>query len=65
MIVNIEINFVGESIWLNYWDNRNGDDVVCEVVGGELFTDTGRHNVPTKITLQQFVDAVRKRAGDP
>lgn len=34
---NLELNFVDERIFLNFWDSLYGNDVACQVIEGKLY----------------------------
>lgn len=59
----LELNASEDRTFLNYWDWRNGDDVVCEIVDGELllreYVDGER--AARVVTFAEFVDLVRRR----
>lgn len=62
MKIQIELNLPGNGQFLNYWNNINGDDVVCEIVDGKLLTigydEKGDELPRTEITVSQFVEKV-------
>ena len=40
MKVNLELvipDTPSDKMYLNYWDNINGHDICCEIVGGKIF----------------------------
>jgi len=52
---NIEINFVGDGrIFLNFWDYVHGNDVVAQVIDGELIYK-GR-----KILMEEYIKLVKE-----
>jgi len=63
--VHVEINSTGDGrIFINYWNWKNGNDVVCELVNGNLIyqykDDDEEKEQP--ITIQEFVKMVLSRA---
>jgi hypothetical protein len=65
MKYQLELNCVGDSVFLNYWDSEHGNDVVCEVVNGKLMLNTGdEEEKPKKITLQEFIERVEATNND-
>lgn len=53
---NVEVHSSGDGrLFLNYWDWRNGSDVVCEVIDGKLI----HHN--DEVTLTEFLKMVEAR----
>lgn len=65
MKIEIELNMPGDSIFLNFWNYFNGDDVVCEVVDNKLMLsqyDKNGEELPKKeITIEQFAGMIRDR----
>jgi hypothetical protein len=64
MKYQLELNCVGDSVFLNYWDSEHGNDVVCEVINGKLMLSTGDEEKPKKITLQEFIERVEATNND-
>lgn len=62
--VNVEIHSPGDGrIFINYWNWRNGDDVVCELIDGKIIhsnrVDDVEKNV--EITIGEFIKMVEDR----
>jgi hypothetical protein len=58
----LELNFVDNRVYLNFWDTLNGKDVVCEVKGNGIFCNWPDRGVePQPITIGEFVHLVRER----
>lgn len=54
--INLELHVVGDGrTFLNYWNYRNGDDVVAEVKDGKLYQEE------QETTLQNFIDQVKSK----
>ena len=51
-IIDLQLKVVGNIVYLNFWDNIHGNDVVVEVREGKL------HQNDKEITLQEFIDKV-------
>lgn len=62
MKFNIELNVTNEETFLNFWDSNCGQDVICEIIDGQLFLHEyeGDELIETPITLQQFINLVTK-----
>jgi len=48
-----------ESIFLNFWDNINCNDICTEIIDGNIFLDANEEN-KMPISLQQFINMVEK-----
>jgi hypothetical protein len=60
MKINIELHVVGDGrTFLNFWNHKNGEDVVAELIDGKLYQD--ENGVLSEISLQKFVDDVKER----
>lgn len=59
MKANVEINYVGR-VFINYWDWRNGNDVVCELIDGKLIHshEVDGENKKEEITLSEFIKMI-------
>ena len=57
----IELNIREDRTFLNFWNWKNGDDVVCEVKNGKLFLLKDENEPPTEITLMEFCGMVKTR----
>lgn len=58
--VEIELHVVGDGrTFLNFWNWKNGEDVVAEVKEGKLFMDIDE--VETEVSLQKFIDDVKSK----
>ena len=49
----IELKFVDERVFLNYWDSIHGNDVCCQVKDGKLFKFV---HSPTSVESDQLKD---------
>ncbi len=67
MKIDLELNFAGKSVFINFWNHATGKDVVCEVENGRLIhqqvTKDGKIT-RTRIGLTKFIKIVKERAGD-
>lgn len=65
MKANLELNISDEMAFLNFWDSRSGDDVICEIVDGKLmlvqYADDGDQLPPKEIGVSEFVGMVKAR----
>lgn len=58
--VQIELRIVGDGrVYLNFWNWRNGEDVIAEVKNGHLFMDIDK--VETEVSLQRFIDDIKSK----
>ncbi len=58
--IEIELYVVGDGrTYLNFWNWKNGEDVIAEVKDGKLFMDI--NEVETEVTLQKFIDDVKSK----
>ncbi len=56
--IEIELHVIGDGrTFLNFWNSKNGDDVVAEVKEGKLFMDIDE--IETEVSLQKFIDDVK------
>src|SRR5689334_13610823 len=62
-MASIEIKFVHDKIFLNYWDILHGRDIVCEVLDGKLIYHDEKGFNP-EISLLDFIEGVRIRDND-
>lgn len=53
----LELNFVDDRIFLNYWDYKFGNDVVAEIIGGKLFQETDKLQ-PVEISFPEYLRQV-------
>jgi hypothetical protein len=64
MKIKLELNIPDDRKFLNFWDWKNGNDVVCEIIDGKLMLsqsdDSGESLPPKEITLKEFVERVEK-----
>lgn len=61
---NIEVHSPGDGrLFLNYWNWRNGNDVVCEVIDGKLIhhNEVDGEEKHDEITLSEFLTMVEAR----
>ena len=64
--INIELHVVGDGrTFLNYWNNINGDDVVAELIDGELYMNVHYKKsdvvAKNKISLQEYVNMIKEK----
>lgn len=58
--VQIELRIVGDGrVYLNFWNWRNGEDVIAKVKNGHLFMDIDK--VETEVSLQRFIDDIKSK----
>ena len=61
MKAKIELNFLGERIFLNYWNWLDGNDVICEIVNGKLmlnqYDEESNELQATEVTIVEFIDS--------
>jgi hypothetical protein len=57
MKYELELNITDDGTFLNYWDSGHGNDVVVEVVNGELFLSASP--VAGRISLDKFIQMVK------
>lgn len=61
--IKLELVHTGDGgVFLNFWNYQNGDDVVCQVIDGELIQDI--QNVPSRTSLQSFIDQVTEKVNN-
>lgn len=54
--INLELHIVGDGrTFMNYWNPRNGDDVITEVKNGGLYKKED------EISLQEFINDVKSK----
>ena len=60
---NLELNFPGDGrIFLNFWDSIQGNDVIAEVINGELeltSTDHEGNETYSVITFEEYIELVK------
>lgn len=57
MKISIELHIVGDGRrFLNYWDYKNGNDVIVEIRSGKLFRKR------TEVSVEKFIERVVKVA---
>lgn len=71
----VELNFVDDRIYLNYWDYMHGDDICCQLINGKLFkfvytpmeveqTEVDGIDIDPfqreEITIERFIELVRQ-----
>lgn len=65
MKINLELNVLDNGkIFLNFWDYKYGDDVVCEVAGNKLMLQNSPVSTIKQITLQDFINQVMQKASE-
>ena len=58
--IEIEIYVAGDGrTYLNFWNWKNGDDVIAEIKEGKLFMDI--NEIETEVPLQKFIDDVKSK----
>ena len=50
----LELVFTGADVFLNFWDTAHGNDVICQVVKGQLVCND------RPITLAEFIRLVKE-----
>ena len=64
MKVDIELHVVGDGrTFLNFWNHMNGDDVVAEIIDGNIIylKYDKEELIQTEISLQEFMDLVKTK----
>lgn len=62
MKIPLELNFFEGKVFLNYWDALHGNDVMCEVVDGQLLlVFEGKGEIEEPIALDKFIELVKER----
>ena len=63
MKYKIELNCIGSTRFLNYWDSIGANDVICEIVGGQLLLVPSGNDPKKMITFQEFLTLVETSNG--
>jgi penicillin V acylase-like amidase (Ntn superfamily) len=59
MKYSIELNCLNNGRkFLNYWDDENGQDVVCEIINGKLMIEE------KEISFMDFVQLVERKTNE-
>lgn len=66
MKTKLELNILdNNTLYLNFWNWYNGDDVSCQIVDGKLlmiqFDEDGNELPSKEITFLEFVELVKAR----
>lgn len=66
MKIPIELNLPDERMFLNFWNWKNGDDVICEIIDDKLMLskhdENGDDLPPIEISFIEFCNLVKIRA---
>ncbi len=57
MKVTLELNYTNSGIFLNYWDNKHGNDVCAKLLGDGLIDIDGEYT-----SINEFIERVKKIA---
>lgn len=64
MKIDVEINFIEDGrVFLNYWNWRNGNDVVCEIIDGKIIHkyEVDGEDTFEEISINDFITMVKNR----
>lgn len=58
--INIELHVVGDGrVYLNFWNWKNGEDVIAELKDGKLLMDI--NEIETEVSLQKFIGDIKSK----
>lgn len=64
MKIVLQLNVTDEADYLNFWDARHGEDVICKIVGDQLLLIEydGEMRTETPITLAEWVRQLKENS---
>lgn len=57
---SLELNFVGDGVFLNFWDYMHGEDVVVEIKNGKLIFTDYETKEEKEIDFNEYLEKVKQ-----